>query len=578
MATTYQTAVQAANPQGVVGGKTSWELIPIGNISDYRQRKLAVRLNSFGSLFYFIHYTLGRVRLKGHLHSDWCRIVEKEVLQEVIELPRDHFKSTIFSEGAPIWWALPYNDADAYAMSMLGYAPEFIRWMRYAHNQDTRTLVVSEVITNAVKIGKRIRHHYENGVLFKEIYPEVQPDSSCVWSDKTMQHKRTKATPDGEGTYDFIGVGAALQSRHYNRIIEDDLVGKEAIDSQPTMESTIDYHRLLPGAFDSDPSLSNRMNDEIVVGNRWSCKDLNNWIRENEPWFNFTSHSATGGCCSNHPVGNVIFPEEWSITKLDQVKVREGIYHYSCQYENNPIPEGQNEFKPEWLNYYETAPVHDPMRAAINKIPTMKFIHETKNGNALPDIHPADLQIELLADPRHSDNEQEGRCRHGIVVLGYLYNPQRIYLIDQWADHCGYNEFVAQIYNFAKRYKLRNIWLETVCAQKLLKLYLDYRNRVEGIRLRIDEFKRDTSANAKLNRIRSMNVFYADGQFFLRRNHSDWFTEYSTFPYGKTVDLIDVTGYAPQTFQSRNSPQEIMAYMRKQRERFDNSQRGVTGY
>jgi hypothetical protein len=566
-----QTAVQAANPYGVIGGKTQWELIPIGGIADYKQRKLAVRLNAFGSLFYFISFILGRTRLKAHLHGDWCRIVEKEVLQEVIELPRDHFKSTIFSEGAPIWWALPFGDADAYAMERLGYAPEFIRWMRYCHNQDTRTLIVSEVIINAVKIGKRIGHHYENNVLFKEIFPEVLPDSKCTWTEKTMQQRRTKASPDGEGTFDLIGVGAALQSRHYNRIIEDDLVGKEAIDSQVTMESSIDYHRLLPGAFDSDPTLANRMNDEIIVGNRWSCKDLNNWVRENEPWFNFTSHSATGGCCSKHPVGRVIFPEEWSIEKLNKVKLREGIYHYSCQYENNPIPEGQNEFKPDWLNYYETAPIS----ANDNR---MKFVHMTKNGVALPDIHPADLQIELLADPRHSDNENEGRCRHGIVVLGYLYNPQRIYLIDQWAEHCGYDAFVAKIYELAKRYKLSNIWLETICAQKLLKLYLDYRNRIEGRRLRIDEFKRDTSANAKLNRIRSMNVYYADGQFFLRQCHSEWFTEYSTFPYGKTVDLLDVTGYAPQTFQGRSTPQEIISFMRKQRERFDNAQRSVTGY
>jgi len=38
--------------------------------------------------------------------------------------------------------------------------------------------------------------------------------------------------PHGEGTYDFLGVGGALQSRHYNGIlIQDDLIGRKAIES-----------------------------------------------------------------------------------------------------------------------------------------------------------------------------------------------------------------------------------------------------------------------------------------------------------------------------------------------------------
>lgn len=330
-------------------------------------------------------------------------------------------------------------------------------------------------------------------------------------------------------------------------MIEDDLFGREAAksDNPDVYNNIIDYHRLLPGAFDSNPILQGRDNYEIVVGNRWRFNDLNQWIRDNEPWFQFITHSALGGCCDKHVAGVPIFPQEWSKEKLDRVKIREGIYHYSCQYENNPIPEGASEFDASWLNYYEFAPVSMSDKR-------VKFVHEVKNGSVLPDLMPATLQVELIADPRHADNEkQAGRARHAIVVVGYLANPQRIYLIDCWAGSTTYSVFVDKIYEFVIKYKLKRIWLETILAQKWIKTYLDYKNQMTGVKLKIDELKRDYSANAKLERIRSSNVFYASGQFYLRRSGegmTDFVTEYCQFPYGRTVDILDTVAYAPQTF------------------------------
>jgi len=48
---------------------------------------------------------------------------------------------------------------------------------------------------------------------------------------------RTKTNAgDGEGTFDFIGVGGALQSTHYDLAIQDDLVGREASKSETIMK------------------------------------------------------------------------------------------------------------------------------------------------------------------------------------------------------------------------------------------------------------------------------------------------------------------------------------------------------
>jgi hypothetical protein len=241
-------------PEPEIKRQQEWKIIPVDKMPNEKTKQLAHRLNGLGSMFYFGKVILRKRSFTEHFHKALCDGLEKSHIKDVYEIPRDHFKSTICSEVAPMWWALPFTANDEAVMRSLGYGDEWITWMRRAHNPDTRTLLVSSNITNAAKLGKRINGSYDSNDFFRAIYPEILPDSSCTWSDFTKTHKRTSGhTPQGEGTYDFLGVNSALQSRHYDRMIQDDLVGKDAYDSPKVMEGVVEYHKLLVGAFDSDP-------------------------------------------------------------------------------------------------------------------------------------------------------------------------------------------------------------------------------------------------------------------------------------------------------------------------------------
>src|SRR5271168_1507809 len=116
--------------------------------SDSHSEKLAkARINSLGSLYWFIKHALGRRRLVDHLHRPWCISLEREHLKDVYELPRDHFKSTICSEGYPIWRVLPFDNRDEDSFRKLGYGDEFIRFMKVMHRRDSRNLLVCGDIT-----------------------------------------------------------------------------------------------------------------------------------------------------------------------------------------------------------------------------------------------------------------------------------------------------------------------------------------------------------------------------------------------------------------------------------------------
>lgn len=577
MASAIQFEPEVIAPEPQVD-RESWRFIDVRKIKDLKAKRVGHRLNCLGSLYYFTTFALRKHRLTQHLHLPICLTLEKDSLKELLEIPRDHFKSTICSEAAPMWWALPFTDEDREYLSLhLKYSDEFIRWMERAHDQNTRTLLVSENIENATKLASRIEKHYRNNDLFRLLFPEILPDTSCVWNAHSMTHMRTRnSSPQGEGTYDVLGVGGALQSRHYIRVIQDDIVGRKALDSDVVMEDTINYHKLLVGAFDADPKNAGRDNDEVIVGNRWSWKDLNSYIREEESYFNITNHSAIGGCCDLHPFGKPIFPEEFTLDKLHRWEKRLGAYYYSCQFLNAPTAPGNTFFKEKDLRFFDYKTISkEDLR--------IKIVHEVLQGEVIKDLMPANLSISMVVDPNHAGND--GRCRHAITVTGVSNKPFRIYLLDIWAESCGYEQFVAKIFELAKKWKLRRVWLETIAAQKYLKAYLDYKKQVDKVEIKFEELKTDKTANAKARRIESLSVYTESNQLWVPKfgeRNAQFMGEYLSYPHGKTKDILDTLGYAPQTWTGHSSFEEVVAFVNRQKNNFGGSMRtttsSVTGY
>ena len=529
------------------------------------------RLNSLGSLFYFIKIPLKRRHLTESFHLPFCRSLECDHLHDVIEMPRDHFKSTIAGEGMPMWRVLPLATQDIDLFLQLGYSDEFIRHMLAMHDCTKRNLLVSENITNAAKLGSKIRRHYESNDIYRTLFPETLPTSAERWTDFSLQVRSPQgASPHGEGTFDFIGVGGASQSRHYNgMIIEDDLVGKKAVESVSVMEKTIEYHKLVSALFDQpDPD---HEGDELVIGNRWGYRDLNSHIREHEH-FRFQTHSALGGCCASHPQDTAIFPERFSVEKLLALKQRFGNYSFSCQFLNNPCAPEDAEFNESdinWYEFYRTGNINDG---------SLMIRHEVKNGITRPDLHYRKLDVAIACDPTHTST---GRCRHAIVVLGMspaddspsssagLLSGSNLrgvgsgttgnnyYLLESWAEASSHETFFNKIYEIAQRWRVHNVGFETCAGQSLALPHFKYLNTVKPWQLRITSLKGEVEGpdgeitTKKEWRIRNtLGPIIEFGRFFMRRRQQDVLNELITFPRGKYCDQIDAMAYIPQILRN----------------------------
>ena len=523
-----------------------FEPIPITEDMDPVTMLRMHRLNSLGSLYYFIKIALKRRRLTESLHLPFCRSMEVDHLHDVIEMPRDHFKSTCSGEGMPMWRVLPLATRDIDDFQALGYDDEFIRHMLRMHDCTKRNLLVSENITNAAKLGSKIRRHYESNDIYRTLFPETLPGPNQRWTDFSLQVRPPDgAPPHGEGTFDFIGVGGATQSRHYNGlIIQDDLVGRKAIESVSVMEKTIEYHKLVSSLYDSTDA--DHEGDELVIGNRWGYRDLNSHIREHEH-FNIQSHSAMGGCCPAHPIDTPIFPEEWSVEKLLTLKERYGNYLFSCQYLNNPCAPEDAEFNESDINWYDFYKVSDSAEGSL------MIRHEVKNGIIRSDLHYRKLDVVIACDPTHTAT---GRCRHAIVVLG-MSQDNNYYLLESWAEASSHETFFNKIYEIAARWRVTGVGFETCAGQSLALPHFKYLNTVKSNKLRIIPLKGEVEGpdgeitTKKEWRIRNtLGPIIEFGRFFMRRKQQDYLNEIVTFPRGKYCDQIDATAYIPQILRN----------------------------
>lgn len=554
--------------------------VPTDNEQAYKDAR---RLNSLGSLFYFAYSILRKKRL-ALLHWQMCESLEREDLHLVLEEPMGHFKTTV-GIALSMWWALPFTERDEFMMRKLGYDETWIRWMKFAHNQNTRTLVTHEIEGRAIDMGKEVDEHFQQNDLFRFVFSDILPDNKCTWNDHSKFQKRLRsADVDATtGTYEYRGVGQALQGIHPDSTIQDDNMGKAAQDSMlhgdgRVLDGLIRWHRQLTTRLDTaafDPSSVGR---QLVIGNRWGHSDLNSWIRANQPQFTFETHSAEGGCnggeCKRHPAGVPIFPEEWSMERLAQKRQDVGAYDYAHFYLNQSVLPEECIFRPEWKRHYRFKQSHPDLDLRDPRN-TLNIEHEVYDGNVVQDVNAGILYRRMLVDLAH--NKKRKRCNHVILVVGWDPEKDRIYILDVWAQRPGYGELVEQMYKVGHRWNMSDMWLETVAAQDLMKFHLEERNRKETRPIQVNELPYDNSENAKKNRIEALEPLFKNTQIWCHRSHVEFISEYDNYPASATIDVLDTLGYVPQILSGVRS-RESMEWATRQHDDFASRSVGIGGY
>ena len=171
----------------------------------------------------------------------------------------------------------------------------------------------------------------------------------------------------------------------------------------------------------------------------------------------------------------------------------------------------------------------------------------------------------MAVDPNHSGNAGLGRCRHAIVVIG-LSSDGCFYLLDCWAAAASYDAFYAKVFELADKWKLTRFGLETIAAQRYIGHHIQQMCLLRGKSLRIIELKGEVEGpDGELTRIKEWRIrnvlapIFESGRFYTQRRFQDFIGEYTTFPKGRYVDILDAMAYAPQLLRT---PQKYEQYMK----------------
>src|SRR6267142_6587043 len=174
------------------------------------QRQL-YRKHCRDSLYFLCKGVLGFKDMTTVVHKPACEFLQHVARRRKLMLPRGFLKSHTATIGYPIW--LTIQEANP----ALGF-----------RGTDERILIGNAVSTNSEHFLSKIKKVYERNAMLQWLFPEIIPDfssSNLQWNvtESTLPRK----TDYPEPTFSAVGVGAAVVSRHFTRIILDDLIDEK---------------------------------------------------------------------------------------------------------------------------------------------------------------------------------------------------------------------------------------------------------------------------------------------------------------------------------------------------------------
>lgn len=205
------------------------------------------------------------------------------------------------------------------------------------------------------------------------------------------------------------------------------------------------------------------------------------------------------------PDGSLFFPERLSHEFLASARRVMGSYIFSCQYENQPIPEGEQIFPKSWIRYY----THDEIS---DRLTHFAFI-----------------------DP--AIGESKSHDYTGLVVVG-VDEQRRWYVKHAVRQRLNPSQIIELCFKVHVQFKCAIIGIEDVAFQRSIIHFAIEESRRRGTPLPITGVKRGPDKTKQM-RILQLVPRFEWGSLFLNDGLHDLELELAQFPRGAHDDLID---------------------------------------
>jgi len=455
------------------------------------------------NLFYLCYHVLGYKDVDNELHPEVCEFADEHVDDPfLILLPRGHFKSTLITVG----------------MSM----QDILR------DTAQRNLITSSTPSLVSQFSLEIRSHFETNQILKFLFPEVCYDNpakqSKRWNDKEMVVKRTKIRREPSLT--FLSAGSMAVGYHFTRRIYDDIVNYENTATNDLIQKLHTWHSytksLGAGAV------------ERYVGTRYHFNDIYEDLIKLEAKGKIAVY--TRKAIEN---GVVIFPGQFSIQLLDELRDVQGDYIFSAQYMNDPTDKENAKFREEDLKVVED--------------------WKDRDGNhRLPEMNTF-----VIFDPNFTEKEDKNSSNNAVVVVGVDAYKNK-FLLDRYSARGSIDEVADRAIDFLVQYKPAQqvIHIEDCPVYKYLKkLFYD---RFEKEKRNFGVVPIKIRNRDKFSRIMRLQPDIQAGRWWIAKSFSDVVEELTRFPKFKHRDVIDGMSYV---YDVGYEPEEYTKYTGTERQR-----------
>lgn len=410
-------------------------------------------------------------------------LISHQESAKLIMIPRGHLKSSIVTVG----WVI----------------------QQILNNFDIRILICNAVWQNARNFTRQIKQLMTDKSKLSEIFGEFR---SRDWNrDSFIIKQRKKALP--APTVTTAGVGSSLTSQHYDLIIHDDIVAPGNYETPELRDKVKAFYRDSLNLVEHDNSM-------VVVGTTWCADDLYSELRNSEYFVKFIRKVR------DHVNGKIdfIYPKKFNLHVIERLKAQLGPILYSSQYELNPYPEEEIQFKKSWIQYYDSLPVEA-------------------------------MYVATVLDPSVGRTK---RSDYAAITTTGITSDGRVYILEARRFKCDVSLLPSEVLRTVQKWTPNIIGVEAFAMQRVLIDPIRTKLEACGITTFIDALTTDTRMD-KTQRILQLIPKFSNGLVYLRRDMKDLEEELRRFSpklKNNQDDIIDSLAWHPMTYWMRK-PDEI---------------------
>jgi len=353
----------------------------------------------------------------------------------------------------------------------------YLTWL-IGNHPNIHVNIVTKTASLAEEILTAIITRIESDDRYIEIFGEIKPENTRRWTSHEIIIKRNEISKNA--TIKASGLLGPQTGGRSDLIIADDIIDEENIRTRlQTAKVQLWFNKVLY------PTLY-PWGATIVIGTRWSYADLYDDLLKTWP------HDIKRAVTDGKP----LWPEYWTLEKLDERRKQIGTIFFNCQYQNDPTGMQGDLLRSEWLRTWQEEPPSLPKYAGID-----------------PALGEGDLQ--------------------GIATLSYDRGIRQGYLEDVYAERTGFPGFLQKIRELHAEHHYAKIYIESNAFQKALT----YLEELRGLPIVPSPTIRD-----KEQRFISMSSHFESGRVLVNPMltvNSEFWTEWVQFPRGQNDDALD---------------------------------------